>query len=97
MPTPEQEDLDDEREFYNQVETIGEWAKSTVSVVIALYEPHLQEHELDGRVEEASEIIKHRIIGNHGHFEIRTDDDLKMMYKRVVEATLRWSLEKAFQ
>jgi hypothetical protein len=89
--------VDDSYELQNQIETIRRWGEATVSIVVALFEPNLSEDKLEARCAEVADIIGARVLGNHGKLLITDDKSLKQMYKRFVEATLRWSMEKVLE
>lgn len=91
---------DDKVVFQDQVQTIREWASATVGIMLALYEPNLFPDEYDSRCKQIGQLIFERVVGNKGNSKkivIYDDATLKLMYKRIVEATLRWASEKVYE
>jgi hypothetical protein len=80
-----------------QISTIKEWSEITVAVILALFESNMTDSQLDAKVPIIGAMIRERVLGNHGHFPIASDADLKLMYRRIVEATLRWAIEKTLE
>jgi hypothetical protein len=95
--TSEIEILDQSYELQGQIETIRKWGEGTVSIVLALFEKNLSEDKLESKCEEVTDLIRSRVLGNHGKILVSDDATLKQMYRRMVEATLRWAIEKVLE
>jgi hypothetical protein len=89
--------LDQSYELQGQIETIRKWGEGTVSIVLALFEKNLSEDKLESKCEEVTDLIRSRVLGNHGKILVSDDATLKQMYRRMVEATLRWAIEKVLE